>query len=295
MNHRTLSSRQGITLTDLVVSLAICVALAAMGCGGLSRSQEQANRIKCGSNLRQIGLAALMYANGEVRTGSYPRTYFDTTSSKLIVDTTGYGKRESFDVAATGANNVMTSFFLLLKTQDITPDVFICPTTTGVRGFADAAKPGVQASCNWESIPGNVTYSYSCPFPTQAAIAGGWKNNNTLGDEVPLAADLNPGGDALLNLTATATQQEMKAGNSHNHNGEGQNVLYCDGHVEFQNSPFCGNGPSVPPVAGEPASRDNIYTFGGPSDSNGGAGIVGMPVKVTDRVLLPTGEVSSQK
>jgi prepilin-type processing-associated H-X9-DG protein len=301
MNHRMLGNRQGMTLrrgmtlTDVVAALAVCVVLAAMGCGGLSASREQANRVKCADNLRQIGMAALMYSNGEVRTGSYPRTYFNTASSKLVVDTTGYGKRESFDAAATGDNNVTASFYLILKTQDITPDVFICPSTTAVRGFGPGTTIGVKDSSNWEAIPGNVTYSYSCPFPTQAAVAEGWKFNNTLGSDVPLAADLNPGGSAMLQLTATAAADQMKAGNSHNHNGEGQNVVYCDGHVEFQNTPFCGNSPSVPPKAGEPTSRDNIYTYGGPSDSNGGVGIVGMPANVADRVLLPAGDVGAGK
>jgi prepilin-type processing-associated H-X9-DG protein len=295
MNHRMHRHRRGLTLTDVVVSLAICVVLAAMGCSGLSGPRQQANRVKCANNLRQIGLAALMYANGEVRTSSYPRTYFDTSSPKLIVDTTGYGKRESFDAAATGANNVPASFYLILKTQDITPDVFICPSTTGTRGFGPGTTIGVEDSSNWQAIPSNVTYSYSCPFPTQAAVAAGWKFDTTLGSDVPFAADLNPGGDALLKLTATASPQQMKAGNSHNHNGEGQNVVYCDGHVEFQNTPFCGNSPSVPPKTGEPTSRDNIYTYGGPSDSNGGVGIVGMPANVADRVLLPTGDVGSGK
>ena len=32
----------------------------------------------------------------------------------------------------------------------------------------------------------------------------------------------------------------MKAGNSNNHDEDGQNVLYGDGHVEFQQNPFCG-------------------------------------------------------
>jgi len=32
----------------------------------------------------------------------------------------------------------------------------------------------------------------------------------------------------------------MKQGNSNNHDEDGQNVLYADGHVEFQQNPFVG-------------------------------------------------------
>jgi len=40
----------------------------------------------------------------------------------------------------------------------------------------------------------------------------------------------------------------MKRGNSNNHDEDGQNVLYGDGHVEWQQNPFVG------------PNRDNIYT-----------------------------------
>jgi len=285
-----------MTLVDVVVAMAICLTLTTVVFGGLAEAREAANRVRCANNLRQIGLAALMYANGEVRTGSYPRTYFSTMNPRLILDTTGYGKQHSFDTKDTGENNVTASFYLTLKTQDITPSVFVCPSTsaTAAPGFGKGTKIGVQDSSNWESIPGNMTYSYNCPFPTMEAVSNGWKFNNTLGSDMPLAADLNPGGDALLKLTFKSSKEDMKAGNSHNHKGEGQNVVYCDGHVEFQTTPFCGTKPRDNPAAGEPTSRDNIYTYGGPNDANGGTGVIGRPVgSYNDQVLLPVGDATA--
>ena len=131
----------------------------------------------------------------------------------------------------------------VLKTQDITPDVFICPNTSAVRGFGPGTKIDVQNSANWESIPGNMNYSYNCPFPSAAALKNGWKFNNTLGSDYPLAADLNPGGDALLKLTPTSSKDQMKAGNSRNHNGEGQEVVYCDARAgrRFRRRWACGS------------------------------------------------------
>jgi hypothetical protein len=54
-------------------------------------------------------------------------------------------------------------------------------------------------------------------------------------------------------------------------------VLYGDGHVEFQNNPFCG------------VDRDNIYTRGGVTwgDTTGGD-LVASPYTSNDSVLLPT-------
>ena len=43
--------------------------------------------------------------------------------------------------------------------------------------------------------------------------------------------------------------------NSPNHGGEGQNVLYGDGHVEWQSSPFAGATREI----GGTKFRDNIY------------------------------------
>jgi prepilin-type processing-associated H-X9-DG protein/prepilin-type N-terminal cleavage/methylation domain-containing protein len=51
----------GFTLLELLVVLAVVVLLAALMLPVLSRSQASARRIRCLSNLRQLGLAAQMY------------------------------------------------------------------------------------------------------------------------------------------------------------------------------------------------------------------------------------------
>ncbi|HEU0039919.1 MAG TPA: prepilin-type N-terminal cleavage/methylation domain-containing protein, partial [Verrucomicrobiae bacterium] len=51
----------GFTLIELLVVIAIIAILAAMLLPTLTRSQTSAYRIKCASNLHQLGLAAQMY------------------------------------------------------------------------------------------------------------------------------------------------------------------------------------------------------------------------------------------
>src|SRR5437016_495695 len=119
---RNAHSRFGLTLSDLVVALAVLLLFgAAIVPAAISRWREQSNRVKCASNLRQIGQGMMMYSNNETRTnGSFPRTYFDPAKTDVSVAVSR--QPDSFvkeGPGPVGANNVLASFFLVLKTQDM--------------------------------------------------------------------------------------------------------------------------------------------------------------------------------
>lgn len=57
------SQRAGFTLIELLVVISIIMILAGMLLPSLARAKQQANRIKCLNNMRQLGLSLIMYAD----------------------------------------------------------------------------------------------------------------------------------------------------------------------------------------------------------------------------------------
>ncbi len=109
------------------VGLVGSLCMASILLPSLNRAREQANRIKCASNLRQIGLAVQMYASAN--RGAYP-----------------------------------ASFESLLSAQYIGADVFVCPSSddTYAAGAADLSAGGhlsyvyTGGALNFRSPPNSV-------------------------------------------------------------------------------------------------------------------------------------------
>jgi prepilin-type processing-associated H-X9-DG protein len=197
----------------------------------------------------------------------------------------GWSKRDPFGAngwpGAVGANDVTAAMFLLIRTQDITSEVFVCPSSNGEKDtYGTAPGASAQNKTAFSKWRGNMTYGLANPYPSVEAVNLGYRWNSTLGAEFAVAADRNPGvvnGCDVTAVTETSPMSQMAKANSPNHQGAGENVLYADGHVEFVQNPFSGT------------KRDNIYTVSGSTDGNVSTSkvVVGSPRWAGDSVILP--------
>ncbi len=242
-------NRRAFTLIELLVVISIIAILLAILLPALERSREQANTLRCGTNLNQIGAGLVIYASEYGN--EYPRTVYVPDVAPCAG--TNPAAPDPFVAGGPNPNDVSAALFLLLRVEHLSAKIFNDPYTDEVATTPEPA-PDTSIRSNFTNVDKNLSYSYANPYPSKAAAAAGYRLNNRMNQGFAMAADLNPG--------------TGPGKNSRNHEGHGQNVLYADSHVEWKKVTTCG------------INNDDIYT--------NKAGVVqASPVDADDSVLLP--------
>jgi len=251
------SNPSAFTLVELLVVIGVIALLIGILIPVLITAKEKANRLRCSSNLRQIGQGQFTYAADYKN--QYPRFFFEGRGRSA-----GYFYLFPENIVngwQNYPNDVTAGIFLMVRYRILTLDVFLCPSSNQQRDFVIGGTPGNvieipptersnfsdQKPFSW-----SVSYCFANQYPPLSDVDYPEEANFRHSPSAPaanaIAADRNDGIDRWKNLSPNAPKSDMELMNSRNHGGKGQNVLFNDGSVRWCDNPFVGY------------NRDNIYT-----------------------------------
>ena len=260
----------GFTLIELLVVVAIIALLISILLPSLSRARELSKRLVCASNLSGMGKACKIYASPMVNPEEvWPIPAFNLNARKtatpagtgidyamkvggtwgpITPNATTPNRSTVSDPAAT-ALSPTRALWMLVRAGDVQVKQLVCPSG------ADNPDPAEQIDSYYDfESDSNVSYGYQVPFgPNQT------RPSENVDSRMGLMADKGPYYTAspvvpssTQNLDDNSAPADWKQFNSPNHGGrgagEGQNVLYQDGHATFERKPIVG------------VDQDNIYT-----------------------------------
>jgi prepilin-type N-terminal cleavage/methylation domain-containing protein/prepilin-type processing-associated H-X9-DG protein len=243
IHARRFVSREGFTLIELLVVIAIIAILAAILFPVFAQAREKARQTMCGSNMRQMGLALIMYR--EDYDGRNPNEWpwykqglFDWDHTFLEV-VSPYTKSQQIAACPSAQSDL---YFSKKDTraksanQSGNPICFLMNET----GWCDGLYMGFEVSDAEVSRPSDIIFvgeatgdrqwtNYHIAYTTPKDVKGSTCGHNPLMDQALTLQDLynTPGADF--------GKQGFKFVYAPRHNG-GNNYLFYDGHVKWMKS-----------------------------------------------------------
>ncbi len=260
-------STLGFTLWELVCVIFVIALLFALLMPSLNKVKMISTRVVCGTNLKGLGTAMVVYANDYE--GRFPELPGEGPWSRelgFVFDMAGPDFARGGAQANVG-RTISASWYLLVREADVSPKSFVCPESHQTpSGGRYSPRHDITELWDFGDDPYmHVSYSMHNPygeFPADGTRSAGFA---VAADMSPWFKDGNivpPGrdGQAPQLIMEYWTKRLLKRSpmheaNSWNHGGGagrggvGQNVMFGDGHNAFVKMSDVG------------VKHDGIYTY----------------------------------